>query len=165
MDDNTGLQGGSAREPEPSPPLFEDPPLLMDDDTSLRRKPVLKKKKKGKIRAPPNLTIHARVYALGEKYGVRGLKALALEKFKKETDIHWSSDDFLRAAQEVYTSTIDHDRPMRDAVVETITKHPDLLDKEQVQDVVKSLELSFDLLMQFRKGLTGIDQEPELTPL
>ena len=97
----------------------------------------------------PNLTIHARLYALGEKYDIGGLKTLSLEKFKKEVRVHWDSYDFLRAAEEIYTSTIDRDRGMRDAVVDAISQHRNILNKEQVQNVVKRLDLSFDLLMRF----------------
>lgn len=99
-----------------------------------------------------NLVIHARLYAIGEKYGIPGLKALTLSKFKKETTSFWNTSDFICAAEEVYTSTVEQDRGMRDAVVSTIALHPTLLDQEQVQDIVKNLELSFDLLMKLWKG-------------
>lgn len=101
----------------------------------------------------PNLTIHAMVYALGEKYDIQGLKALSLEKFKKEARSYWDSDDFLRAVEEVYTSTIDADRGMRDAVVDAIRQHSTVLDKESMQAVVRRVEpLCFDLMMGFRPG-------------
>ncbi|AEO55662.1 hypothetical protein MYCTH_2299733 [Thermothelomyces thermophilus ATCC 42464] len=98
----------------------------------------------------PNLTIHARLYALAEKYDVQGLKALALEKFKEEARIQWDSDDFIRAAEEAYTSTVDRDRGMRDAVVEAIREHSVVLDKESMQNVVRRFDLCFDLMMRFR---------------
>jgi hypothetical protein len=106
-----------------------------------------------KVSAMPNLTIHARVYALGEKYDIKGLKALALEKFKKEAIEYWDSHDFIQAVEEVYTSTIDQDRGMRDAVVQAIRVHPTVLDKALMQDVVRRLDLCFDLMMKFRDGL------------
>ncbi|KAM7191181.1 hypothetical protein V8F33_009052 [Rhypophila sp. PSN 637] len=67
-------------------------------------------------------------------------------------------DDFLQAAQEVYTSTIKEDRGLRDVVVETLFKHPAWLDENKVQDVIEELRgLAFDLLMythrQNRSGL------------
>lgn len=37
----------------------------------------------------PNLTLHARMYACGHKYGIDGLKALALDKFKIQLTRHW----------------------------------------------------------------------------
>lgn len=88
-----------------------------------------------------NLTIHARLYALGEKYEIKGLKSLSLSKFKRKAMVHWNSADFIRAVEEVYTGTVDQDRGMRDAAVVAIRKRPAVLDKKPVQDVVKRLDL------------------------
>jgi hypothetical protein len=106
----------------------------------------------------PNLTIHARVYALGEKYDIGGLKTLSLGKFKTEARVHWNTDGFISAVEEAYTSTIDQDRGMRDAVVEAIYQHVSVLDKKPMQDVVRRLDLCFDLMMRFRPGIRGVDR-------
>jgi hypothetical protein len=37
----------------------------------------------------PHLTLHAKMYAAGDRYGVSGLKALALDKFKIQMTRHW----------------------------------------------------------------------------
>ena len=101
----------------------------------------------------PNLTIHAKVYALGAMYGIPGLKALALEKFKLEATYFWDTDDFITAAGEVYTTTVDSDRDMRALVVGTILQHTGLLDIDEVQAVIKTVpDLSFDILMHARKN-------------
>lgn len=101
----------------------------------------------------PNLTTHAKVYALGEKYDIKGLKTVALEKFKKEANVHWDSDDFITAIEEVYTSTVANDRGMRNAVVEAIYEHHVYaLIKKPLQDVVRRLDLCFDLMMRFRSA-------------
>ena len=39
--------------------------------------------------AEPNLILHASMYAAGHKYGVNGLKVLALDKFKIQLTRHW----------------------------------------------------------------------------
>ena len=52
-------------------------------------------------------------------------------------------------------STIDLDRHMSDAVVEAISQHRDLLDKERVQNVVRSHDLCFDLMMRLRNYSRG----------
>ena len=106
------------------------------------------------LRPPSNLTIHAKVYALAEKYTIEGLKSLALKKFKTDLDLHWASADFLKAAKEVYTSTIPKDRPMRDVVVETFGRHPYLLNSEAAQNTVRELDLCYDLMMKFRPAST-----------
>ncbi|KAM5526659.1 BTB/POZ domain-containing protein [Fusarium oxysporum f. sp. phaseoli] len=76
----------------------------------------------------PNLCLYAKVYALGEKFGIKDLKGLALDKFHAEAEHYWQSDDFLHAIQEVYNSTIDEDRLLRDIVVEVVNAHLELLD-------------------------------------
>ncbi|KAF5610717.1 amino acid transport gap1 [Fusarium subglutinans] len=97
-----------------------------------------------------NLHLHAKVYALGEKYGIQPLKALALCKFKSEAQFHLHSDDFLHAMREAYSSTIETDRPLRDAVVAILRSNKHLLKKDSVKEVLKDtgLGLSFDLVME-----------------
>ncbi|EON61622.1 hypothetical protein W97_00837 [Coniosporium apollinis CBS 100218] len=99
----------------------------------------------------PNLIIHAKVYALAEKYNITALKALALEKFAVEAGTFWNSTEFSQAAYEAYTSTIESDRGLRDVVVGTLYQHPEMLSKKDVQDVVRDLNLAYDLLMYVRE--------------
>ncbi|KAH6985482.1 hypothetical protein EDB80DRAFT_656007 [Ilyonectria destructans] len=94
-----------------------------------------------KPQKPLTLSLHAKVYALGEKYNTSGLKTLAFEKFDDEGEDHGDTDDFLVAAEVAYNSTVDHDRSLRDIVVKTRGKHSCLLDKKPVQDVIKRLDL------------------------
>lgn len=104
----------------------------------------------GPNQAPPsNLCLHAKVYALGEKYGIWLLKAFALRSFEAEVESHLQSKDFLSAIEEAYTSTIEEDRRLRDVIVKTMKKHKDLLKKPSVQAIVKSTQLGYDLLMKF----------------
>ncbi|RYP68039.1 hypothetical protein DL769_005610 [Monosporascus sp. CRB-8-3] len=102
---------------------------------------------------PSNLAVHAQLYALASKYAVEGLKALAAEKFERGIPLHWDTEDFLRAAREAYTSTDRADRRLRDAVLGAIKAHPQLLERARVQEVIRGLELSFDLLMHMRGGV------------
>ncbi|KAF5253945.1 hypothetical protein FANTH_1270 [Fusarium anthophilum] len=97
-----------------------------------------------------NLHLHAKVYALGEKYGIQPLKTIALRKFNSEVYFHLNSNDFLQAIREAYTSTIETDRPLRDAVVAILRSNKDLLKKDSVKEVLKDtgLGLSFDLVME-----------------
>ncbi|WZH46980.1 BTB domain-containing protein [Fusarium acuminatum] len=100
---------------------------------------------------PPaaNLCLHAKVYALGEKYGIGYLKLFALQRFEAEVEYHLRSRDFLLAIEEAYTSTVQEDRRLRDAIVKTIIKNCHILRSPLVQATVKSTELGFDLLMRF----------------
>ncbi|KAH7625221.1 hypothetical protein SMAC4_12941 [Sordaria macrospora] len=98
------------------------------------------------------LLTHAKIYALAEKYLVRGLKAVALRKFKAAATVSLDIDDFLGAALVVYESTIEDDRGLRDVVVETFYKHSKWLDKEKVRDVVKELgALTYDMVIYMRQ--------------
>ncbi|KAK4031186.1 hypothetical protein C8A01DRAFT_51630 [Parachaetomium inaequale] len=70
------------------------------------------------------LVTYIKVYALAEKYMIYRLKAVVLRQFK-----------------EVYISTIDDDRGLRD-----------ILDKEEVRDIVKGLgALVYDLVIYLRQ--------------
>ncbi|CAG9996907.1 unnamed protein product [Clonostachys byssicola] len=102
--------------------------------------------------APSHLVLHAQVYALAEKYDVSGLKALAATKFKCEVDIHWNSEDFMLALKEVYNSTVDHDRMLRDIVVQAVSLHLQLLESKPFQDAIKGLDFSYDLLIKLKMG-------------
>ncbi|KAF4497647.1 hypothetical protein FAGAP_6179 [Fusarium agapanthi] len=90
------------------------------------------------------------LYALGEKYGIEPLKALALSNFESETQNTVQRDDFLAAIREAYTSTIETDRPLRDAVVAFLRRHKYLLKRDYMKEVLKEtgLGLGFDLLME-----------------
>jgi len=142
--------------PAPSNSRPSEEPKIVDKEVRDTPRHVSTKKKtktvqKTLIRPDPNFVIHARVYAIAEKYGIPGLKALALKKFEDETAWHWNTDDFLHAVEEVYTSTVEHDRNMRNIVLKTMDKHAVLLDKEEMQKTIKGLDLPFDLLMYQRR--------------
>ena len=103
-----------------------------------------------------SLVIHARVYALAEKYIVKGLKALALQKFKasasRADEEDWV-DNFLAAAEETYTSTVEADRELRSVVLQAFQQKPRLLDEDRTQTLLKKLSsLTFDLLMYERRA-------------
>jgi hypothetical protein len=95
------------------------------------------------------LTIHATMYALGDKYQVDGLSQLAREKFESCLHHHAHSEDFVTAVQLVYSSTPDTNRGLRDVVLSAfrtqfnvdITKMPGAEDKLDTID-----ELSFLLI-------------------
>ncbi|KZL66488.1 BTB/POZ domain-containing protein [Colletotrichum tofieldiae] len=102
-----------------------------------------------------NLVLHANVYALSRKYGISGLRSLAFEKFKTEADNQWDTEEFLHAAEKVYTSCSDgdDDRKMKDVVVGMICRHGELMDKVETQKVMRTLpkDLMYDILLQVRQ--------------
>ncbi|CAI0645624.1 unnamed protein product [Colletotrichum noveboracense] len=100
------------------------------------------------------LLLHAKVYAAAEKYAIGGLKDLAVAKFKTTAIQDWDPAAFLDAASEAYTSTIDTDRGLRDAVIEVFAAHKDLLYEDEAKVVVERLgPLGYDFLVYLhRKG-------------
>ena len=119
--------------------------IRLSENTTLKPMPTIST-------AYSDLVIHGKVYALAEKYAVDGLKALALQKFKTAASQEWASKDMLEAAQLAYSSTVESDRGLRDAVVAAIYSKRNLLDEEEAQDVLQSVGmLSYDLLMYFHR--------------
>ncbi|PNP79252.1 hypothetical protein FNYG_07328 [Fusarium nygamai] len=101
-----------------------------------------------RIGPPKNLCLFARVYAVGEKYGIPGLKTIALSKFETLAKAYAHTNDFRNAAEEVYTSTIDQDRGMRDVVVQTVEENIALLNDADFEALAKNTQLGHDLLMK-----------------
>ena len=125
----------SESESEPEPVPEPEPPAEDEDD--LRE-------------ATPNMIIHAKVYAIAEKYGIQGLKSTAISKFENEARKFWETDEFLQAVTEIYTSTVDIDRGLRDVVVRTFDEHRVLLDGPSALAAIQDIDLPFDLLKYLR---------------
>jgi hypothetical protein len=69
------------------------------------------------------LTIHASMYALGDKYQVDGLSQLAKEKFESCLHHHAHSEDLITAVQIAYSTTPDSNRGLRDSVMDAFRVH------------------------------------------
>lgn len=92
------------------------------------------------------LLTHTRVYALAEKYGVPALKNLAKRKFECQMACYYDSPEFADAIDEVYSSTIDSDRGLRDIVLQAFRSHPQLATTQDVFAVIKRTpNLAFEL--------------------
>lgn len=93
-----------------------------------------------------HLLTHTRVYALAEKYDVPGLKSLAQRKFEMAMACYYDSPEFADAIEEVYCSTIDSDRGLRDVVLQAFRSHPQLANTGDVFGVIKETpSLAFEL--------------------
>ncbi|KAL0258136.1 hypothetical protein SLS55_007308 [Diplodia seriata] len=91
--------------------------------------------------APSHLIAHAKVYAIAEKYAITGLKSLARRKYASQLfdDNHWSSRtaDFAESMIEVYESTVDTDRGLRDLVIQAFRQHPELARSKDIELAVR----------------------------
>ncbi|KAF2846716.1 hypothetical protein T440DRAFT_482319 [Plenodomus tracheiphilus IPT5] len=120
---------------------------LADDDTdSIGSEPELDIEKS-------HLITHAKVYAIAEKYGIVGLKALSRQKFADQMDAHLSSPDFPEACQEAYESTYHTDRGLRDVIVQAFRANPDLSLRPEVSMIVRETPGLAWELYQMASGL------------
>jgi hypothetical protein len=100
------------------------------------------------------LSLHAKVYALGEKYSIEGLKKEAQKKFESEiVSGNVVVDDFAEAVEEVYTSTVSEDRGLRDVVVRMIEQDILLLDQVVVREVMRATDFGLDVLLYMSQGM------------
>ncbi|KAK2925542.1 BTB/POZ domain [Fusarium oxysporum f. sp. vasinfectum] len=112
--------------------------------------------------APSLLHKNHHLYALGEKYGINGLKALAVYKFETEGEDEFRSsvnyfEDFIQVMKEAYACTAEGDRPLRDAIVRILKPKTILFEREDMKDFLKEESLAYDLVMSYvqdnsRKG-------------
>ena len=94
-----------------------------------------------------SLVLHPLMYALGEKFGIAGLRALAREKFAAACATGWNNADFVEAIQVVYNATTDKDRELRQIILTTILSHLELLRKPAIETAMyKCNGLAFELL-------------------
>lgn len=100
-----------------------------------------------------HLLTHTRVYALAEKYDIPSLKDLAQSKFEMAMACYYDSSEFADAIEEVYCSTIDTDRGLRDIVLQAFRAHPALATTQDVYAVIKDTpELALELY-KIERGL------------
>jgi hypothetical protein len=106
------------------------------------------------------LEIHAKLYALADKYGIDDLKDLARAKFAEAASKHWNTSSFPSAIQIAYSSMPDSDQGLRDIVIYTISQHMDLMKKSEIEGLVKKINgLAFGLV-ESAWGLRRPDPTP-----
>ncbi|MCJ1310450.1 hypothetical protein MMC25_004114 [Agyrium rufum] len=95
----------------------------------------------------PHLSVHAHMYALGDRYGIAGLKAVAASHFEECLHEHWNSDSFSPAIHIVWQTTPESDRELRDQVVDTIRQHMRVLDRPDMEAPMRELKgLAYEVL-------------------
>jgi hypothetical protein len=99
------------------------------------------------------LVLHTKIYALAEKYDIPSLKQLAKSKFEMAMACFYDSPDFAEAIEEVYCSTIDSDRGLRDIVLEAFKSHPQLASTQDVYKVIKETPSLALELFKLERGI------------
>lgn len=73
------------------------------------------------------LLVHAKLYELGDKYDVVGLKDIAKEKFDRACKHFWNTPTFAAAAHHAFSTTVEEDKGLRDIVSATISERIELV--------------------------------------
>ncbi|KAI8938190.1 hypothetical protein NX059_005854 [Plenodomus lindquistii] len=100
-----------------------------------------------------HLITHAKMYAIAEKYGIVGLKALSRQKFAEQISLHPSDQEFPEACIEAYESTYHTDRGLRDVIIQTFRANPDLSLRPDVSMAVRETPGLAWELYQMASGL------------
>lgn len=80
------------------------------------------------------------------RYGIVGLKSLSRKKFADEIQTHLDSKELPEAFQEVYESTVDADRGLRDIVIQAFRSNPHLSSRKDVEAILRDTPgLAFEL--------------------
>ena len=97
----------------------------------------------------------AKIYILAEKYGLPGLKSLARRNFEEGITgaFGGTTEDVIGCVREVYTATPEDDRGLRDLLISTLTKDPELViswnegDKPEGEDLLAEVpQLALELI-------------------
>jgi speckle-type POZ protein len=85
------------------------------------------------------LIFNVKMYVIGDKYDIPGLRALATKKYQACVAVHWNNTTFSESAQHLWDNTMDTDRQLRDVVVKTAHKHiKQFLDRGEFKDFMRS---------------------------
>lgn len=80
------------------------------------------------------------------RYGIRDLKALAKKKFAAQVTAHRESAEFATCLPDVYEGTVEKDRGLRDIVIATFRRFPELAQRMDVEETAKDTpSLSWEL--------------------
>ncbi|KAF3011202.1 hypothetical protein E8E13_011609 [Curvularia kusanoi] len=83
-----------------------------------------------------DLLLHAKMYEIGDKYEVAGLRDIAKDKFNVSCKHFWNTTSFGLAAKHVFSTTVEDDKGLRDIVSATISDHIELVNDPEVDKVM-----------------------------
>lgn len=126
----------------------ETPPLVSDSESDYESTP-----EEDETESESHLLLHTRIYALAEKYDIPSLKQLAKTKFEMAMACYYDAPEFADAIEEVYCTTIDSDRGLRDIVLEAFKSHPQLANTQDVFAVIEDTPSLALELFKVERGL------------
>lgn len=94
--------------------------------------------------------LHVRVYASAELYGTLALKLVAFKKFNKAIRHSSQPNRPLDSVDEAYALMMHDDWGLRDAIVNSFYRHPDLIKEKRIQNRSKETNsLTYDMFMHW----------------
>ena len=104
------------------------------------------------------MVLHAKMYELGEKYFVEGLKQLAQDKFKLYSKFHWNTSHFAAAVEHVFSSTVESDTGLRSIVIKIISQRMNVLNMPEMAAMLYRFNDLAVGLLKSKAALTGWDR-------
>ncbi|ORY16615.1 hypothetical protein BCR34DRAFT_597620 [Clohesyomyces aquaticus] len=79
------------------------------------------------------LVRYAHIYALADKYKIKGLKLLIYEKFSRACEWNWATQAFYEATRIVFSTTPDSNKGPRSVIVVVFTSYQGLIDQLEIK--------------------------------
>ena len=93
------------------------------------------------VREAQDLLVDARLYALGDKYGVNSMNKAIIISFRSLLEKYWNTSEFAQAAAIVHSTTPETNRGLRDEIKRvTWSYQKTLLKREDLQTVIQELQ-------------------------
>ena len=100
------------------------------------------------------LQLHARMFALGDRYDIPGLMDVAVNKYSSRCTVSWEPLQFLESICDIYERTPSSVKDLRNAACIRMRKHlPKMLDNEAV---ATAYEKVLTEVPEFTKDMLGI---------
>ena len=100
------------------------------------------------------LQLHARMFALGDRYDIPGLRDVAVKKYSSRCAVSWKPLEFVESICDIYERTPSSLRHLRNAACIRMRKNlPNMLDDEAVANAYENV---LDQVPDFTKDLLGI---------
>jgi hypothetical protein len=105
---------------------------------------------------PEQLLVHAKMWQLGDKYFVDGLKDLAAVKFEIAANRYWNTEAFVAAVEFVVANELGDDayKSPRRALCRMLSRRRELWKKEGIEKVLKGDgEFAYDVMICAESGV------------
>ena len=100
------------------------------------------------------LQLHARMFALGDRYDIPGLRDVAVKKYSSRCAVSWKPLEFVESICDIYERTPSSLRHLRNAACIRMRKNlPNMLDDEAVANAYENV---LDQVPDFTKDLLRI---------